>query len=91
MKLSQLLPPNNCNFKNIYNSKQVVQLEDSLCFYIFKIDDLMEMGGKAPYDIAENAIKQIIIQKRTLEVSKTIRNKIFEEALRNNEFEIYKR
>lgn len=83
------LPNKALNFDAVVSSKQTIIQEDSLYYYILKVDQYVKGGELAPLEYVTNDIKQVILQKRTQELNKTLRNKIFDDALKKNVFEIY--
>lgn len=87
--ITNQLPNKNNDLSSIGQSKQTVVQEDSINYYIYKATELAHTGEIAPIEYVQNDIKQVILQKRTQELNKTLRNKIFEDALKKNVFEIY--
>ena len=83
------LPIKNIDINGIVKSKQTVIQQDSLNYYILKVDQYMDAGDVAPLEYVQSDIKQVILQKRTQELNKTVRNKIFDESLKQNGFEIF--
>jgi len=83
------LPNKAINFDAIVSSKQTVIQQDSLYNYILKVDQYIKSGELAPLEYVINDIKLVILQKRTQELNKSLRNKIFDDALKKNVFEIY--
>ena len=90
-EISCLLPSKNRDLKQLYFSHQVSREQDSENFYLVRIDNVLVKGEIAPKSYVQNEIKQIILQERTQELLKNVRNKIYEDALKNNIFEIYKK
>jgi len=88
-EISSLLPSKRKDMKSLYFTKQVLQERDSLFYYFVRVDELLAKGELAPIEYVEADIKQIILQKRTQELVKGIRNKIFGDALKKNLYEIY--
>jgi hypothetical protein len=83
------LPNKAIDLNGIVRSKQTIFQQDSLNYYMFKVDQYLQAGDLAPIEYVQNDIKQVILQKRTQELNKTLRNKIFDDALKKNVFEIY--
>lgn len=88
-EISSLLPAKNHDLKRLFFSKQVLKDQDSLSFFVVRVDELMTKGEIAPKEYVINEIRQILLQRRTQELLKSIRNKIQVDALKNNVFEIY--
>ncbi len=68
---------------------RVIVQSDSSRYFIVKIMESKHVGDVAPIEYVQNDIKQVMLQERTQILSKKIRNKIFEDALNKNLFEIY--
>ncbi|MBV1923083.1 MAG: peptidyl-prolyl cis-trans isomerase, partial [Flavobacteriaceae bacterium] len=65
------------------------QLQDSLGVYLVKIEDILLTNDIAPLIYVEPTIKQIILNKRKLELIKNLERDITKDALKNKKFEIY--
>jgi len=83
------LPNKNSDINSLGRSKQTIVQQDSTSYYVLKVTESVNIGDIAPIEYVQNDIKQVILQKRTQELNKTLRNKIFEDALKKNVFEIY--
>jgi hypothetical protein len=87
--IANLLPSKSIDPTHLFFTKQVLRLQDSTNVYLLRIDELIAKGEIAPCEYVVNDIRQIILQERTQQLLKTIRNKIYGDALKNNIFEIY--
>ena len=67
-----------------------LRLEDSLGVYLVKITDRLDPNDIAPLSYVEPTIKQVLLNKRKLELIKLLEKDITTDALKNNNFEIYK-
>jgi len=67
-----------------------VQLQDSLGVYLLKIQDVLQTGDIAPLSYIKPTLKQIVLNKRKLELIKKLETDITKDAIKNDEFEIYK-
>ena len=83
------MPDKNINFESSLRSHQVISQKDTSNTYILKAYEFVPSGNVAPIDYVVNDIKQIIVQKRTQELQKSLRNKMFDDALKRNQIEIY--
>jgi len=71
-------------------AERYLQLKDSLGVYMIYITDIRQRGQEAPLSYIKNTIKQIILNKRKQDLIKQLRTDITKDAIKNNEFEIYK-
>jgi hypothetical protein len=65
------------------------QLEDSLGVYLLKIEDVLSPNQTAPLQYIRPIIKEIILNKRTLELIKELEKDITKDAVKNKNFEVY--
>ncbi len=78
------------------NSEQVLkksnfsQLQDSLGVYLVKIENVLNPNDIAPLSYIKPTLKQIILNKRKLELIKKLETDITKDAIETNNFEIYK-
>ena len=86
----------NSPFSTISNKIQFlrrnryVEENDSSYLYLFKIDEYKISDEISPLEFVREDIKNIIINKRRVELAKNLENDIYERAKRNEDFEIYK-
>jgi hypothetical protein len=72
-------------FKNIKH----VEVEDSLSYYFVFIKDYRLKNDIAPLSFEESNIKNIIINKRKLNLINKVKSELYNEALLNKDIEIY--
>ncbi len=66
-----------------------LQLKDSINLYLMQVNDIRQQNDYAPLEYVNSSIKQIVINKRKLELIKQLENDISKDAIKNNKFEIY--
>jgi hypothetical protein len=66
------------------------QLQDSLGVYLVKIENVLNLNDTAPLSYVRPTLKQIILNKRKLELIKKLETDITKDAIKTNKFEIYK-
>ncbi|WP_426430821.1 peptidyl-prolyl cis-trans isomerase [Winogradskyella sp. HB-48] len=66
-----------------------LQLKDSINLYLMHVNDIRFQNDYAPIDYVNKSIKQIVINKRKLELIKQLENDISKDAIKNNKFQIY--
>jgi hypothetical protein len=80
---------NSENKKELLKKSNFIQLKDSLGLYLMQINDVRLQNDYAPLAYVNPTIKQIIINKRKLELIKQLEKDITKDAIKNNQFEIY--
>ena len=66
------------------------ELSDEKYIYLLKINDYRITKQISPYEFAKEQIRNILINKRRMELIAELKKNIYSEALKNNEFEIFK-
>jgi len=93
IKLSQVVQKipvvNSENKKELLKKSNFLQLKDSLDLYLMQINDVLLQNDYAPLDYVKPTIKQIVINKRKLELIKQLKKDITKDAIKNKQFEIY--
>lgn len=74
----------------VLNKSNFSQLQDSLGVYLVKIEDVVNPNDTAPFSYVKPTLKQIILNKRKLELIKNLEKDITKDAIETNKFEIYK-
>lgn len=78
------------NKNQLLKKSNLIQLKDSLHLYLIQINDVLLRNDYAPLDYVKPTVKQIIINKRKLELIRQIENDIIKDAIKNKQFEVYK-
>jgi len=76
-------------YKNILKNNTFFELEDSLEVYLVVIEDVVKRNELAPLPYVEPTLKQILINKRKLELMRQFDREVIQEGLRQNVFEVY--
>ncbi len=71
------------------SSKKFVKVTDEDELYLIKFIDYKIKDDVSPIDFEYSHIRNIIINKRKMHLAKKLRDDIYENAILNNEFEIY--
>ncbi len=77
------------NKQELLKKSNFVQLKDSLGLYLMQIKDVRLRNDYAPLAYVIPTIKQIIINKRKLDLIKQLETDITKDAIKNDQFEIY--
>lgn len=66
-----------------------LELRDSLGLYLISIKEHLMRNDEAPLEYVMPTVKQIILNKRKLELIKELEKDITKDAIKNKQFEIY--
>ncbi|WP_317128671.1 peptidyl-prolyl cis-trans isomerase [Subsaximicrobium wynnwilliamsii] len=77
------------NKSELLKKTNYIQLKDSLNLYLMQIKDVLSQNDLAPLEYVRPTIKQIVVNKRKLELIKTFEKDITKDAIKNKRFEIY--
>ena len=88
--LLSALPVLKANSEQVLKKSNFTQLQDSLGVYLVKIEDVLNLNETAPLSYIKPTLKQIILNRRKLELIKKLETDITRDAIENNKFEIYK-
>lgn len=80
---------NSENKKELLKKSNFVELKDSLDLYLMQIKDVLNPEDLAPKGYVISTIKQIVINKRKLELINQLKKDITKDAVKNKQFEIY--
>lgn len=75
--------------KDFLKDGNFLQQADSLGVYLVNIKQVLLRNENAPLEYAKPTVKQILLNRRKLELSKDFEKEITKDALKNNKFEIY--
>lgn len=87
--LLNVLPAVRTAGDDILKSGAFTQLKDSLGIYLIKIEGRLNINDDAPLSYIKPTLKQIIINKRKLELINRFESDITRDAIRHNNFQIY--
>ncbi len=85
-KIGPLSPENS---SMLLKKQDFLQLEDSLGVYLVSVKDVKLRNEQAPLEYTLPNIKQILLNKRKLELIKKLEKDITQDAIKNDQFEIY--
>ncbi|NJY63564.1 peptidyl-prolyl cis-trans isomerase [Salinimicrobium sp. CDJ15-81-2] len=86
----KIRPLNPRDFPDFLKNKNFLQLEDSLGVYLISVEDVKLRNEQAPLEYSLPGIKQILLNRRKLELIKKLEKDITQDAIKNDNFEIYK-
>ena len=84
------LPEINDRLKqNIVKNKLFYRLQDSLELYLIIIKDFRLKNNVAPFNYIKSTLKQVLLNKKKLEFISKFEKELIEDALQQNEYELY--
>ena len=84
------LPELNDRLKqNIVKNKLFYRLQDSLELYLINIKDFRLKNDVAPFNYIKSTLKQVLLNKKKLEFISKFEKELIEDALKQNEYELY--
>lgn len=87
--LLEVLPILRSARDEVLKKSNFTQLQDSLGVYLVKIQDVLNPNEIAPFPYIKPTLKQIILNKRKLELIRKLETDITKDAIEHNKFEIY--
>ncbi len=87
--IAKINPINVDNADKYLKNTDFLQLRDSLGLYLIAIKDIRLRNEDAPLAYVMSTVKQIILNKRKLELIKQLEKDITKDAIKNKQFEIY--
>lgn len=89
-KVVATIPPINLeNSDQLLNKTDFIQLRDSLGLYLIAVKDRIKRNQEAPLEYVKPTVKQILMNRRKLELIKDLEKDITKDAIKNKQFEIY--
>ena len=80
---------NERRYKNFLKNDTFFELQDSLEVYLVVVEEVVLRNDLAPLEYVTPTLKQILINKRKLELMRQLDKEIIEEGLRQNTYETY--
>lgn len=74
---------------NLLSENKFVEYEEDGLTYLFRTIEFGKKGDIAPLEYKQQDIEKIIVNKRKIDYLKRIKDKIYNDAINKNEFEIY--
>ncbi len=75
--------------RNEAYTRRGAKLEDSSKVYFVRIEESLSAGNPMPVELVHDKIAKVILQSRKVELLKTMRNKIYQDASHKGQFEVY--
>lgn len=77
------------NRDELVQAGKKIQIMDKNDLYLIKISNVIAKNELSPFDYIKPTLKEIIINKRKLELIKKFEKEITEDAIKNKDYEIY--
>mgnify|MGYP000028688905 FL=1 len=78
------------NHENYIAPGKTIQYPDSTDVYLVKISNVIDKNEVSPYEYVKSTLKELIINRRKLELIKKFEKEITDDAIKNKNYEIYK-
>ncbi len=69
---------------------KTIEKQDALNVYLVKIRDVIDKNQIAPYEYLKPTLREVILNKRKLELIKKFEKEIIDDAIKDQKYEIYK-
>lgn len=83
------IPIKTYNQEEYLKNNRYIEISDSLNTYLLNIKGFMIKESVSPLSFEKQNIREIIANKRKLKLIETMRNDIYEKALKNGDFEVF--
>lgn len=83
------VPINTYNQEAYLKNHRKIEITEDEFIYFVNFSDFKIKDGESPLSFEKESIRQIIINKRKLDIISKMRKEVFQAALENNDFEIY--
>jgi hypothetical protein len=88
--LLKQIPIKTYNQEEFLKNHREVEYQDSAFIYLVKIKDFKIKEGVSPLSFEKDRIKNIILNKRKIDLINKMHQDVYENAGRHNEFEVYR-
>ena len=79
---------NEGNYLNQLLNRRRVKMESDSIVTLLRIITLKQKGSEAPYDFVKPTIKNLLLNKRKLNLLSDLQNELYKEAINNNQIKI---
>jgi hypothetical protein len=87
--MEEIPPLSTDNIEKRLKKSEFLNLEDDNGVYLAKILDVRNVNDIAPLSFIEPRIEQVLLNRRRLEYLRNLETEIIDEAIQDNEFEVY--
>ncbi len=86
-KLPVITPENR---DEIIRPGKKIQIQDKDDTYLIKVTNVIDKNQISPFEYSKPTLKEVLLNKRKLELIKKFEKDITDDAIKNNDYEIYK-
>jgi hypothetical protein len=87
VKLPVINPDNRDEFMR---SGKKIEIQDKEDVYLIKVTNVIDKNQLAPFEYIKPTLKEVILNKRKLELIKKFEKEITNDAIKNKDYEVYK-
>ncbi|WP_162127328.1 peptidylprolyl isomerase [Flavobacterium phycosphaerae] len=87
VKLPVINPDNR---DELIRSGKKVEIQDKDDVYLIKVTNVIDKNQRAPFEYIKPTLKEVILNKRKLELIKKFEKEITNDAIKNKDYEVYK-
>ena len=88
--LTKEVPVKEFNIEKFLKNSNLVELEDDLHLYLLNVKDYRLKDSTSPLSLERDRIRNIILNQRKVSLINEMKETIYQDAVGNNHFEIYK-
>lgn len=89
-QLAEIVPLDKLSESSVLQKNNYIQLSDDEFVYLVKIKDFMYKESISPLEMEKESIRNIIINKRKVELIDKSEKEVYQRARENNDIEIFK-
>lgn len=86
-KLAVITPENR---DEMIRPGKKIQIQDKEDTYLIKVTNVIDKNQISPFEYSKPTLKEVLLNKRKLELIKKFEKDITDDAIKNNDYEIYK-
>jgi hypothetical protein len=87
--ISKYIPLDTYNQETYLQNNRRIEINEDPLIYFVNFTDFIVKDGESPLSFEKENIRQIIINKRKLQIISQMREEVFQAALNDSDFEIY--
>ncbi len=86
--IAAYMPQGTLTINNVENRRDFIQRDDNFVYY-FKLLEVVRKKEIAPLSYIEDQARKVILHKRKTELLEDLKDKLYQEAVRKNNLEVY--
>ncbi len=89
--IASKIPMSEDELRRKASEKKMIEFSDSTSTYMINVTDYLPIGELKPLDLAENEIKELLVNSRKADFLQKVKQDIYNEALKNGNVIFYKK